>query len=153
MANGLELAGDQRVVLGRRLQETGPGLLDLLLTARKCPVEERPALLLQPDIELDRLRYTVRRCLRFCGICGILGMLARDGDAWGCPYSPRLRARRLVPLGGLLASSRSTPQLARFTLPGGLFSWRRVCGLYLARVAERRATMLTVTGKGGGTGQ
>jgi hypothetical protein len=52
----------QRVVLGRRLQEIGLGLLDLLLTARKCPAEERPALLRQADIELDRLRYTVRLC-------------------------------------------------------------------------------------------
>lgn len=52
----------QRVVLGRRLQEIGLGLLDLLLAARKCPASERPALLRQADVELDRLRYTVRLC-------------------------------------------------------------------------------------------
>jgi hypothetical protein len=52
----------QRVVLGRRIQEVGLGLLDLLLAARKCRDEERQALLHQADIELDRLRYTVRLC-------------------------------------------------------------------------------------------
>ena len=52
----------QRVVLGRRLQETGLGFLDPLLAARKCPVEQRPELLRQADIELDKLRYTVRLC-------------------------------------------------------------------------------------------
>jgi hypothetical protein len=51
-----------RVVLGRRLQEVGLGFLDLLLTARKCSTAERPALLRQADVELDRLRYTVRLC-------------------------------------------------------------------------------------------
>lgn len=52
----------QRVVLGRRIQEIGLGLLDLLLTARKCADAERPAVLRQADVELDRLRYTVRLC-------------------------------------------------------------------------------------------
>jgi hypothetical protein len=52
----------QRVVLGRRIQETGLGLLDLLLAARKCSAGERPPLLGQADLELDRLRYTVRLC-------------------------------------------------------------------------------------------
>ena len=51
-----------RLVLGRRLQEIGLGYLDLLLRARKCSAEERPALLRQADVELDRLRYTVRLC-------------------------------------------------------------------------------------------
>jgi len=50
----------QRFVLGRRLQELGLGLLDTLLAARKCAAEERPALLRQADVDLDRLRYTVR---------------------------------------------------------------------------------------------
>lgn len=52
----------QRFVLGRRLQEIGLGLLDLLLEARKCEEPERPDLLRRADIELDRLRYTVRLC-------------------------------------------------------------------------------------------
>ena len=52
----------QRFVLGRRLQEIGLGLLDLLLAARKCGQGERPELLRRADIELDRLRYTVRLC-------------------------------------------------------------------------------------------
>ena len=49
-------------MLGRRIQEIGLGLLDLLLRARKCPHEERGDLLHQADLELDRLRYTVRLC-------------------------------------------------------------------------------------------
>jgi hypothetical protein len=52
----------QRPVLGRRVQEKGLALLDLLLAARKCTEKERPALLRQADLELDRLRYTVRLC-------------------------------------------------------------------------------------------
>jgi hypothetical protein len=52
----------QRMVLGRRVQETALGFLDLLLRARKCAVAERLDLLHQADIELDRLRYTVRLC-------------------------------------------------------------------------------------------
>ena len=52
----------QRFVLGRRLQQTALGLLDLLLEARKCAEAERPALLSRADVELDRLRYTVRLC-------------------------------------------------------------------------------------------
>jgi hypothetical protein len=52
----------QRFVLGRRLQELGLGILDLLLAARKCASAERPALLHQADVDLDRLRYTVRLC-------------------------------------------------------------------------------------------
>ena len=52
----------QRVVLGRRLQEIGLGFLDLLLAARKCTDAERPALLRRADVDLDRLRYTVRLC-------------------------------------------------------------------------------------------
>lgn len=50
----------QRPVLGRRIQETSLGVMDLLLAARKCSDEERPALLRQADVELDRLRYAVR---------------------------------------------------------------------------------------------
>ena len=53
---------NQRGGMGRRIEETGFALLDLLLTARKCSVEERPGLLRQADIELDKLRYTVRLC-------------------------------------------------------------------------------------------
>ncbi|HOD05054.1 MAG TPA: diversity-generating retroelement protein Avd [Anaerolineaceae bacterium] len=52
----------QRAVLGRRLQEVSLGFLDLLLTARKSPSAARGALLRQADLELDRLRYTVRLC-------------------------------------------------------------------------------------------
>lgn len=52
----------QRFVLGRRLQEISLGFLDLLLAARKCSARERPGLLRQADVELDRLRYTVRLC-------------------------------------------------------------------------------------------
>jgi hypothetical protein len=51
-----------RFVLGRRLHEIGLGFLDLLLSARKCSAGERPTLLQQADVELDRLRYTVRLC-------------------------------------------------------------------------------------------
>ncbi|MBN1137801.1 MAG: diversity-generating retroelement protein Avd [Anaerolineae bacterium] len=51
-----------RAVLGRRIQETGLGMLDLLLSARKCPVEQRGSLLRQADLELDKLRYAVRLC-------------------------------------------------------------------------------------------
>ena len=47
----------QRVVLGRRIQEIGLGFLDQLLAARKCTDSERPALLRQADVDLDRLRY------------------------------------------------------------------------------------------------
>jgi hypothetical protein len=43
-------------------QEIGLGFLDLLLRARKCPAEERRTFLRQADLELDRLRYTVRLC-------------------------------------------------------------------------------------------
>lgn len=52
----------QRFVLGRRIQEIGLGFLDLLLAARKAPNDARGALLHQADVELDRLRYTVRLC-------------------------------------------------------------------------------------------
>ena len=52
----------QRAVLGRRIQETSLGLLDLLLTARKAPQQDRGELLRRADLELDRLRYTVRLC-------------------------------------------------------------------------------------------
>ncbi len=52
----------QRPVLGRRVQELSLRLLDLLLEARKCPPDARLELLQQADLELDRLRYTVRLC-------------------------------------------------------------------------------------------
>ncbi len=52
----------QRMVLGRRIQEIGAGFMDLLLRARKCSATERPDLLRQADVDLDRLRYTVRLC-------------------------------------------------------------------------------------------
>lgn len=51
-----------RAVLGRRIQETSLGFLDLLLTARKSSLKERGELLRRADLELDRLRYTVRLC-------------------------------------------------------------------------------------------
>ena len=51
-----------RYVLGRRIQETGLGLMDQLLAARKGTDRERPAMLRQADLDLDRLRYTVRLC-------------------------------------------------------------------------------------------
>lgn len=50
------------MVLGRRIQEVGTGFLDLLLRARKCAAVERLDLLRQADVDLDRLRYTVRLC-------------------------------------------------------------------------------------------
>jgi len=53
---------NHRLGLGRRLQEVSLGFIDLLLEARKCPVEARPALLQRADVDLDRLRYTVRLC-------------------------------------------------------------------------------------------
>ena len=52
----------QRVVLGRRISEISLGFLDLLIKARKTPAKKRGALLRQADVELDRLRYTVRLC-------------------------------------------------------------------------------------------
>jgi hypothetical protein len=52
----------QRAVLGRRTSEIALGFLDLLLTARKTPAQGRGALLHRADVELDRLRYTVRLC-------------------------------------------------------------------------------------------
>lgn len=48
--------------LGRRVQEIGLGFLDLLLAARKSLPKARAALLREADVELDRLRYTVRLC-------------------------------------------------------------------------------------------
>ena len=51
-----------RFVLGRRVQELGWGFLDTILAARKCAPEERPGLLQQADLTLDRLRYTIRIC-------------------------------------------------------------------------------------------
>ncbi len=53
---------NQRAILGRRVQEISLGLFDLLLQARKCKPDERLELLQQADLELDRLRYTVRLC-------------------------------------------------------------------------------------------
>lgn len=52
----------QRLVLGRRLQEVGLRFLDLILEARKSPAEGRRELLRLADVELDKLRYTVRLC-------------------------------------------------------------------------------------------
>jgi len=51
-----------RLGLGRRIQEIGLGFMDLLLAARKCPAAERLPLLHQADLELDKLRFTVRLC-------------------------------------------------------------------------------------------
>lgn len=48
--------------LSRRLREVGFRFLDFLLAARKSPPDQRQGLLRQADIELDRLRYTVRVC-------------------------------------------------------------------------------------------
>ena len=78
----------QRAVLGRRVQEIGFGFLDTLLAARKCPAEERPVLLRRADVELDRLRYTVRLC-REVGLFGqkqyrhASGLLAEVGRLLG----------------------------------------------------------------------
>lgn len=52
----------QRVVLGRRISEISLGFLDLLIQARKTSAKKRGVLLRQADVELDRLRYTVRLC-------------------------------------------------------------------------------------------
>jgi hypothetical protein len=62
MATSEKYPKNQRFVLGRRTQELGLSVLDGLLAARKCPTRERPALLRQADVDLDRLRYTVRLC-------------------------------------------------------------------------------------------
>ena len=51
-----------RLGLGRRIQEIGLGFVDLLLAARKCRAVKRPALLRDADVELDKLRFTVRLC-------------------------------------------------------------------------------------------
>jgi hypothetical protein len=51
-----------RLGLGRRIQELGLGFMDMLLAARKCPMTERPALLREADLALDKLRFTVRLC-------------------------------------------------------------------------------------------
>ena len=42
--------------------DLGPGSGQGLLAARKCAAEERGDLLRRADLELDRLRYTVRLC-------------------------------------------------------------------------------------------
>ena len=59
---GEKFPKSHRYVLGRRLNEAGLGFLDLILEARKCSDDERPVLLHRADVELDRLRYTVRLC-------------------------------------------------------------------------------------------
>jgi hypothetical protein len=77
-----------RYVLGRRLQEVALGFLDLLLAARKCAPEERGDLLQRADLELDRLRYTVRLCHEV-GVFGLKqyrhasGLLAEVGRLVG----------------------------------------------------------------------
>ena len=81
---------NQRDLMGQRLQEIGFGLLDLLLAARKCTAAERPALLRRADVELDRLRYTVRLChaLELLGqnqyrhAAGLLGEVGRLLGTW-----------------------------------------------------------------------
>ncbi len=88
----------QRFVLGRRLQEIGLGFLDLLLAARKCSVEERPALLRQADVELDRLRYTVR-------LCHEIGLLSQK--------QYRHTSGRLIEVGKLLGT-----WIKRYNTPG-----------------------------------
>jgi hypothetical protein len=62
LAASAKFPRNQRVVLGRRVQELALGFIDLLLQARKSETVERGRLLSQADIELDRLRYTVRLC-------------------------------------------------------------------------------------------
>ncbi|MCB0044159.1 MAG: four helix bundle protein [Caldilineaceae bacterium] len=57
-----EFPRSRRSVLGRRVEESSLRLLDLLLEARKCPPEQRAQLLIEADLELDRLRYSVRLC-------------------------------------------------------------------------------------------
>ena len=85
----------QRAVLGRRVQESSLRLFDLLLQARKCPPDQRGDLLAQADLELDRLRYSVRLCLeiglltRKQGIhaSGLLGECGRLLGAWVKRYN------------------------------------------------------------------
>ena len=85
----------QRAVLGRRLQEIGLGILDLLLTARKSPASARGALLVQADIELDRLRYTVRLChtlalftdKQYRYLSGLLAEVGRLLGTWLARYN------------------------------------------------------------------
>lgn len=50
----------QRIVTGRRIHELSWRFMDTILAARKCTLEERPALLNEADLTLDCLRYTVR---------------------------------------------------------------------------------------------
>lgn len=86
----------QRAVLGRRIQETGLGFLDLLLAARKAPLAERGALLGQADVELDRLRYTVRLALdlalltpqQYRHAAGLLVEVGRLLGTWLKQYNP-----------------------------------------------------------------
>ncbi len=86
---------NHRASLGRRLQETGLGLLDLLLTARKTPQATRGAVLVQADIELDRLRYTVRLChglalfsdKQYRHLSGLLAEVGRLLGSWLKPYN------------------------------------------------------------------
>ena len=85
----------QRAVLGRRIQETSLGFLDLLLTARKSSSEERGALLHRADIELDRLRYTVRLCQeinllsqkQYLHAAGLLAEVGKLLGAWLKQYN------------------------------------------------------------------
>jgi hypothetical protein len=85
----------QRFVLGRRLQEIGLGLLDLLLEARKCGEGERPNLLHRADVELDRLRYTVRLCheidlfslKQYRHASGLLAEVGRLSGTWRKRYT------------------------------------------------------------------
>lgn len=62
LATSEKFPRNQRVVLGRRIQDIALGFMDLLLTARKSDDVQRAGLLRRADIELDRLRYTIRLC-------------------------------------------------------------------------------------------
>lgn len=82
-------------VWGFRLHDLALGLLDLLLTARKTPPAARGAVLVQADIELDRLRYTVRLChalalltdIQYRHLGGLLSEVGRLLGTWLKPYN------------------------------------------------------------------
>jgi hypothetical protein len=87
----------QRAVVGRRIQDLSWGFLDTLLAARKCTVEERPRLLTQADVTLDRLRYTVRMCRelellskkQYAYASGVLAEVGRLLGKWLQRYNPK----------------------------------------------------------------
>ena len=87
---------NQRFTLGRRVQEIGLGFLDLLLQARKCEPGAQVGLLRQADLELDRLRYTVRLCheinllsqKQYLHAAGLLAETGKLLGTWVKRYNP-----------------------------------------------------------------